>query len=323
MPATRLWNRCSGQPFAHASSIPEGTAGLPAGLMPSQGADHAQRMAGAGTTDLLIRRIYRASTGKGVAQPCRTMSLRAPATVALRENVWRSRIPFRPGNAGPSCCRWRKSGSGWRTSTRTPARPCCGRSRASSRPCSSNSRFSPRTTTSTNKPPRSGHGMALTRQNERGCGRVAFSGVSRNTFTRAETAMLRDDSGHGSGRPNTPRNVLGDRLEVCSINPMTGFFRDGCCDTEQEDVGSHTVCAVMTAAFLAFSKSCGNDLSTPVPEFGFRGLKPGDRWCLCAPRWQEALEAGQAPRVVLRATHEGALDYCTLADLKRFAVDLA
>jgi uncharacterized protein (DUF2237 family) len=104
---------------------------------------------------------------------------------------------------------------------------------------------------------------------------------------------------------------------------MTGFFRDGCCDTEQEDIGSHTVCAVMTAAFLAFSKSRGNDLSTPVPEFGFRGLKPGDRWCLCAPRWQEALEAGQAPRVVLRATHEGALDYCSLADLKRLAVDLA
>src|SRR5262249_27514289 len=139
----------------------------------------------------------------------------------------------------------------------------------------------------------------------------------------AETAMLRDDRGHGGGRPDTPRNVLGDRLEVCSINPMTGFFRDGCCDTGQEDIGSHTVCAVMTAAFLEFSKSRGNDLSTPVPEFGFRGLKPGDRWCLCAPRWQEALEAGQAPRVALRATHEGALDYCSLADLKRFAVDLA
>ena len=120
--------------------------------------------------------------------------------------------------------------------------------------------------------------------------------------------MLRDDSGNGAGRRNTPRNVLGDRLELCSINPMTGFFRDGCCDTGREDVGSHTVCVVITAAFLAFSKSSGNDLSTPVPEFGFRGLKPGDRWCLCAPRWQEALEAGQAPRVVLRATHEGALD---------------
>src|SRR4029453_200422 len=126
--------------------------------------------------------------------------------------------------------------------------------------------------------------------------------------------MLRDDSGNGGGRPGAPRNVLGERLEVCSITPMTGFFRDGCCNTSPEDIGSHTVCAVMTAAFLAFSKSRGNDLSTPVPEFGFRGLKPGDRWCLCAPRWQEALEAGQAPRVVLRATHEGALDYCTLAD---------
>jgi uncharacterized protein (DUF2237 family) len=89
---------------------------------------------------------------------------------------------------------------------------------------------------------------------------------------------------------------------------MSGFFRDGCCDTGREDIGSHTVCTVMTAEFLAFSKSSGNDLSTPVPEFGFRGLKPGDRWRRCAPRWQEALEAGQAPRVVLRATHEGALE---------------
>jgi uncharacterized protein len=135
--------------------------------------------------------------------------------------------------------------------------------------------------------------------------------------------MLRDERAEGEGRRNTARNVLGERLEICSIQPMTGFFRDGCCDTSEEDVGSHTVCAVMTAAFLEFSKSCGNDLSTPMPQFGFRGLKPGDRWCLCAPRWQEAFEAGQAPRVVLRATHEGALDYCALADLKRFAVDLA
>jgi hypothetical protein len=91
----------------------------------------------------------------------------------------------------------------------------------------------------------------------------------------------------------------------------------------REDVGSHTVCAVMSAAFLEFSKSCGNDLSTPMPQFGFPGLRPGDRWCLCAPRWREALEAGCAPRVVLRATHEGALDYCSLPDLKRLAVDLA
>src|SRR5713226_1644385 len=93
--------------------------------------------------------------------------------------------------------------------------------------------------------------------------------------------MLRDDNGNGDGRPGTPCNVLGERLEVCSISPMTGFFRDGCCDTGREDIGSHTVCAVMTAAFLEFSKSRGNDLSTPMPEFGFRGLKPGDRWCLC------------------------------------------
>ena len=133
--------------------------------------------------------------------------------------------------------------------------------------------------------------------------------------------MLRDDSGNGGGR--APRNVLGGSLELCSLNPMTGFYRDGCCDTGAEDFGSHTVCAIMTDAFLEFSKRRGNDLSTPMPEFGFRGLKAGDRWCLCAPRWQEAFAAGEAPRVVLRATHEGALAHCALADLKRFAVDLA
>ncbi|HEY2464487.1 MAG TPA: DUF2237 domain-containing protein [Steroidobacteraceae bacterium] len=136
-----------------------------------------------------------------------------------------------------------------------------------------------------------------------------------------EPVMLREDTNDGGGRPNA-RNVLGERLEVCSLKPMTGFFRDGCCDTSREDVGSHTVCAVMTAGFLAYSKSRGNDLSTPVPEFGFSGLQPGDRWCLCAPRWQEAFNAGQAPRVALRATHEGALAHCSLADLKRFAVDI-
>ncbi len=134
-------------------------------------------------------------------------------------------------------------------------------------------------------------------------------------------AMPRDSEGRGGGNPS--RNVLGGKLESCSIKPMTGFFRNGCCDTAPSDVGSHTVCVVATAEFLAFSKARGNDLSTPVPEFEFPGLKPGDRWCLCAPRWQEALEAGQAPRVVLRATHEGALRYCALADLKRYAIDLA
>jgi uncharacterized protein (DUF2237 family) len=134
--------------------------------------------------------------------------------------------------------------------------------------------------------------------------------------------MLRDDRNHGE-RGNDARNVLGEPLEICSFKPMSGFYRDGCCNTGPEDVGSHTVCAVMTAEFLEFSKARGNDLSTPVPEFGFPGLKPGDRWCLCAPRWQEAMEAKRPPRVVLRATHEGALSHCALADFKRFAVDLA
>jgi uncharacterized protein (DUF2237 family) len=134
-------------------------------------------------------------------------------------------------------------------------------------------------------------------------------------------AMPRDGAGGGGRRPS--RNVLGGTLELCSINPMTGFFRNGCCDTSAEDVGSHTVCVLATAEFLEFSKARGNDLSTPLPAYGFAGLKPGDRWCLCAPRWQEALAAGCAPRVVLRATHEGALRFCSLEDLKRHALDLA
>jgi uncharacterized protein len=135
--------------------------------------------------------------------------------------------------------------------------------------------------------------------------------------------MLRDDRTDGGDRRPASRNVLGEPLEICSIKPMTGFYRDGCCNTGREDVGSHTVCAVLTSDFLEFSKLRGNDLSTPMPEFGFPGLKAGDRWCLCAPRWQEAFEANQAPRVVLRATHEAALAHCSLADLKRFAVDLS
>jgi uncharacterized protein (DUF2237 family) len=135
--------------------------------------------------------------------------------------------------------------------------------------------------------------------------------------------MLRDNRDNWADRQPAAYNVLGEPLEMCSMKPMTGFYRDGCCNTGREDIGSHTVCVVVTAAFLDFSKSCGNDLSTPVPEFGFQGLKPGDRWCLCAPRWQEAFEANQAPRVVLRATHEGALSHCSLGDLKRLAVDLA
>ena len=123
-------------------------------------------------------------------------------------------------------------------------------------------------------------------------------------------------------KPPAPgeRNVLGGPLESCSLDPMTGFFRDGCCRTAPEDAGSHTVCAELTAEFLAFSRAAGNDLSTPVPEYGFPGLKPGDRWCLCAPRWAEALAHGAAPRVFLDATHEGALEHCRLEDLQAHAV---
>ena len=131
-----------------------------------------------------------------------------------------------------------------------------------------------------------------------------------------------NDGDNGGGGRGSSRNVLGGRLQTCSIQPTTGFFRTGCCDTGPQDFGSHTVCVVMTAEFLEFSKSRGNDLSTPHPEFEFSGLRPGDRWCLCAPRWQEALEAGMAPRVVLRATEIDALRYCSLTDLKRFAIDL-
>src|SRR5262245_25844312 len=138
--------------------------------------------------------------------------------------------------------------------------------------------------------------------------------------------MVLDQTGGGGGDggrgPRASLNVLGGELALCSSKPMTAFFRNGCCDTSRQDVGSHTVCAVMTAEFLEFSKSRGNDLSTPMPDYGFPGLKPGDRWCLCAPRWAEALEAGMAPRVVLRATEASALSYCSLAELKRHAIDL-
>jgi uncharacterized protein (DUF2237 family) len=117
------------------------------------------------------------------------------------------------------------------------------------------------------------------------------------------------------------RNVLGGELVPCSNRPLTGFFRNGCCETGPDDTGLHTVCAVMTADFLAYSKSVGNDLSTPMPEYGFQGLKPGDRWCLCAPRWKEALDAGFAPQVVLEATHEETLAITPLGILKDYAVD--
>ena len=116
------------------------------------------------------------------------------------------------------------------------------------------------------------------------------------------------------------RNVLGGELAPCSRDPLTGFYRNGCCETGQEDMGQHTACCVMTDAFLRFSMSAGNDLSTPRPEYGFPGLKPGDQWCVCAPRWKEALDAGFAAPIVLEATHEEMLAIVPLGVLKDHAV---
>lgn len=116
------------------------------------------------------------------------------------------------------------------------------------------------------------------------------------------------------------RNVLGKPLLTCSTAPLTGFTRNGCCETGPQDVGSHTVCAVMTAAFLAFTRAQGNDLSTPRPEYRFPGLKPGDRWCLCVSRWKEAYDQDMAPPVVLEASHAKALDVVTLDMLEAHAV---
>ncbi len=114
-------------------------------------------------------------------------------------------------------------------------------------------------------------------------------------------------------------NVLGSPLQTCSLDPVTGWFRDGCCETQAADQGRHLVCAIMTEAFLAFSKSRGNDLSTPRPEYNFPGLKPGDRWCLCLERWKEAHAAGKAPQVVLDATHQMALERVPLDIFQKFA----
>jgi uncharacterized protein (DUF2237 family) len=132
----------------------------------------------------------------------------------------------------------------------------------------------------------------------------------------------------GNTEPHSPpsnmsqaSNVLGQSLQPCSFDPVTGFFRDGCCHTGPGDHGLHTVCVRVNSEFLAFSKAAGNDLSTPALHFGFPGLKPGDQWCLCVTRWQEAFEAGCAPRVVLAATHISALEFVELDDLKRYAID--
>lgn len=117
------------------------------------------------------------------------------------------------------------------------------------------------------------------------------------------------------------RNVLGEELVPCSYDPLTGYFRDGCCHTDLHDLGSHVICAKVTDEFLEFSRSRGNDLSTPRPEYRFAGLKDGDRWCLCALRWKEALAAGVAPEVVLASTHIRALDFVTIEQLNAYAVD--
>lgn len=116
-------------------------------------------------------------------------------------------------------------------------------------------------------------------------------------------------------------NVLGDELQQCSMDPVTGYYRTGCCENRGDDPGLHVVCAVLTDEFLSFSKSMGNDLSTPMPQYGFAGLKGGDQWCLCAARWREAFEAGAAPRVRLASTHISALEYIDLADLRANAID--
>ncbi|MEL0293259.1 MAG: DUF2237 domain-containing protein, partial [Alphaproteobacteria bacterium] len=124
----------------------------------------------------------------------------------------------------------------------------------------------------------------------------------------------------GSGRPEGQKNVLGGPLASCSHDPLTGFFRDGCCHTGPHDRGLHTVCAIMTTEFLAFSKAAGNDLSTPMPQFGFDGLKDGDQWCLCAARWEQARQAGCAPKVWLGATNIVTLSICALEDFKSHAI---
>lgn len=116
------------------------------------------------------------------------------------------------------------------------------------------------------------------------------------------------------------KNVLGTELEDCSLDPLTGFYRDGCCRTGSEDLGLHTVCIQATKEFLAYSKEVGNDLSTPIPDYGFDGLQPGDQWCLCVSRWKEAFEAGHAPKVNLKATHISALEFVDLKDLQAHAL---
>lgn len=122
---------------------------------------------------------------------------------------------------------------------------------------------------------------------------------------------------------DSARNVFGEAIVPCSEDPLTGFLRDGCCNTNAQDVGNHTICVQVTADFLAYSKAQGNDLSTPRPEFGFEGLKPGDRWCVCAGRWKDAFDAGYAAPIIMQATHERALEAVSFSELKQHAIDLS
>ena len=131
-----------------------------------------------------------------------------------------------------------------------------------------------------------------------------------------------DNTSEKPRKPERQLNVLGTPLEVCGTDPVTGFYRDGCCNTGPDDAGMHTVCVIVTDEFLKFSKSKGNDLSTPIPQYGFEGLKAGDAWCLVALRWEEEREAGAAPRVKLRATNNKTLEYVELEDLKAHQIDL-
>jgi uncharacterized protein (DUF2237 family) len=144
----------------------------------------------------------------------------------------------------------------------------------------------------------------------------------RKEATPPSASSSVESSANPSSGADGGRSVFGRPLEPCSGRPKTGFFRDGCCNTSAEDSGAHVVCAQMTAEFLAFSRARGNDLSTPAPQHGFPGLRPGDRWCLCAARWKEALDAGCAPPIFLGRTHERMLDYVSFDELKRYALDL-
>lgn len=128
-------------------------------------------------------------------------------------------------------------------------------------------------------------------------------------------------NGNGNGHKPKPRNVLGTELQICCTSPVTGFYRDGYCRTGVEDTGRHTVCILATTAFLAYSKSVGNDLSTPRPEFAFPGLVDGDKWCLVAMRWKQALDDGMAPHVFLESTHESVLQIVEISDLREYAVE--